>query len=70
MGDLPMPEKTPGRPKKKKLEMNPSASRGAPSGVDQYIASQLKAIYDGVVADPIPDRLLQLIDRLDSDGKN
>jgi hypothetical protein len=38
--------------------------------VDQYIAGQLKAIYDEVVAEPIPDRLLQLIDRLDSDANS
>ena len=41
----------------------------AEEGVDRYIAGQLKAIYDEVAAEPIPDRLLQLLDRLDSDGK-
>jgi len=33
---------------------------------DQYIADQLKAMYDAVVVEPIPDRLLQLLDRLDN----
>jgi hypothetical protein len=36
--------------------------------LDRYIAGQLKAIYDEVAAEPIPDRLLQLLDRLDNDG--
>ncbi len=34
---------------------------------DQYIADQLKAIYDAVIVEPIPDRLMQLLDRLDGD---
>jgi hypothetical protein len=37
--------------------------------VDQYIADQLKAMYDSVVVEPIPDRLLQLLDRLDDDSE-
>ena len=37
--------------------------------VDQYIADQLKAMYDAVVVEPIPDRLLQLLDRLDDDSE-
>jgi hypothetical protein len=37
--------------------------------VGQYIAGQLRAIYDEVAAEPIPDRLLQLLDRLSSNGK-
>ncbi len=68
-----MPEKTPGRPRKKPAKAAASGAaslRGAPSGVDQYIAGQLKAIYDEVVAEPIPDRLLQLLDRLDGDAKS
>ncbi|HEY6518124.1 MAG TPA: NepR family anti-sigma factor [Roseiarcus sp.] len=36
---------------------------------DQYIADQLKAMYDAVVVEPIPDRLLQLLDRLDDDSE-
>jgi hypothetical protein len=38
--------------------------------VDQYIVGQLKAIYDEVAAEPIPDRLRQLLDRLDRGGKS
>ena len=34
---------------------------------DQYIADQLKAMYDAVVVEPVPDRLLQLLDRLGGD---
>jgi len=44
--------------------------RAAQAGVDRYIVGQLKAIYDEVVPEPIPDRNLQLLDRLDDDGKS
>jgi hypothetical protein len=47
-----------------------TAPRAKQAGVDQYIAGQLRAIYNEVAAEPIPDRLLQLLDRLNSDGKN
>jgi hypothetical protein len=33
---------------------------------DRYIGDQLKAVYDAVAAEPIPDRLLELLNRLDS----
>ena len=59
-----MPEKASGRSRKK------PAKAAAPPGVDQFIAGQLKAIYDEVAAEPIPDRLLQLLERLDRGGKN
>ena len=66
--------KTQGRPRKERAnaEAAPIAPspRAAQVGVDRYIAGQLKAIYDEVAAEPIPDRLLQLLDRLDSDGKS
>jgi Anti-sigma factor NepR len=29
----------------------------------------LKAMYDSVVVEPVPDRLLELLDRLDSEAK-
>jgi hypothetical protein len=67
-----MPEKTLGRPRKKaKNAAAPGAGslRAATEKADQYIADQLKAIYDAVVVEPIPDRLLQLLDRLDNDGE-
>jgi hypothetical protein len=65
-GNLPTSEKTDG-PRKRKTKAGPP--RGGPEGVNQYIAGQLRAIYDDVVAQPIPDRLLQLLNRLDSDAK-
>jgi hypothetical protein len=63
-----MSEKASGRSRKKPAKA--VASPGAPTGVDQYIAGQLKAIYDDVNAEPIPDRLLQLLERLDRGGKS
>ena len=62
-----MPDKSSGRPRKRAKK---GASRGASplpaadAKADQYIAEQLKAMYDAVVVEPIPDRLLQLLDRL------
>lgn len=67
-----MPEKPLGKPRKRtaKAEALSSASpRGTPSDLQQYIADRLKALYDEAVAQPIPDRLLRLLDRLDSDPK-
>jgi Anti-sigma factor NepR len=68
-----MPEKRPARPRKrgaKATTHGATSPRGASAGVKQYIAGHLKAMYDEVVAQPIPERLLQLLDRLDSDRKN
>lgn len=65
-----MPKKALGRPRKspKSIAVPSAASlRAATAKADQYIADQLKAIYDAVVVEPIPDRLLQLLDRLDDD---
>jgi Anti-sigma factor NepR len=65
-----MPEKTPGRPRKRAANVAPRrapAPLGASGAMKQYIAGQLKAMYDEVAAQPIPDRLLRLLDRLDSD---
>jgi hypothetical protein len=67
-----MPEKTPGRPRKKSKNAAAASAeslRAATAKADQYIADQLKAIYDAVVVEPIPDRLMQLLDRLDNDGE-
>jgi hypothetical protein len=67
-----MPEKPLGRPRKKaRNAAAPTAAslRAVTEKADQYIADQLKAIYDAVIVEPVPDRLLQLLDRLDSDGE-
>jgi hypothetical protein len=63
-----MREKISGRARKKPAKV--VAAPGAPAGVDGYIAGQLKAIYDEAVAEPVPDRLLQLLDRLDRSGES
>jgi Anti-sigma factor NepR len=67
-----MPKKILGRPRKRSTK--PPASKAASPraalvAADRYLADQLKAIYDAVVAEPVPDRLLQLLNRLDSDGE-
>ena len=65
-----MPDKTSGRPRKKAtkaVSSSAAAVRGAAEKADRYIANQLKAMYDAVVVEPVPDRLLQLLDRLDDE---
>jgi hypothetical protein len=68
-----VPDKSSGRPRKRARK---GASRGAAplpaedAKADQYIADQLKAMYDAVVVEPIPDRLLQLLDRLDDESEH
>jgi hypothetical protein len=65
-----MPDKTSRRPRKRARDaasLGARTLRAEAAKADQYIAAQLKAIYDAVVVEPIPDRLLQLLDRLDND---
>jgi hypothetical protein len=67
-----MPDKISGRPRKKATKAASSRAalvRAETEKADQYIADQLKAMYDAVVVEPVPDRLLQLLDRLDDDGE-
>ena len=67
-----MPGKPAGKPRKRTKKDRPSkraSPHAAPVAADRFIAAQLKAIYDTVVAEPVPDRLLQLLDRLDSDAE-
>ena len=67
-----MPDKSSGRPRKRARR---GASRGASplpaedAKADHYIAEQVKAMYDAVVVEPIPDRLLHLLDRLYDDSE-
>jgi hypothetical protein len=66
---MSMPDKTSGKPRKKatKAASDAAAVRGAAEKADRYIADQLKLMYDAVVVEPVPDRLLQLLDRLDNE---
>ena len=67
-----MPDKSFGRPRKRAKKGVPRSASPLPvedAKADQYIAEQLKAMYDAVVVEPIPDRLLQLLDRLDDDSE-
>jgi hypothetical protein len=62
-----MAEKTVGKTRKSgvkaRMESAPSP-RGASAAMKQYIAGHLKAMYDEVAAEPIPERLIRLLDRL------
>jgi hypothetical protein len=63
-----MPDKISGRRRKKiakPASSSAAAFRAEVEKADKYIAEQLKALYDSVVVEPVPDRLLHLLDRLD-----
>jgi hypothetical protein len=63
-----MPDKIPGRRRKrttKAASASAASFRAEVEKADKYIAEQLKALYDSVVVEPVPDRLLHLLDRLD-----
>ena len=67
-----MPHNTSRKPQKgaKKTALLVRPARGAEAAkADQYIADQLKAMYDAVTLEPIPDHLLRLLDRLDNDAE-
>jgi len=67
-----MPKKIQGRSQKRSTKTPAPKTASPPAALvaaDRYIADRLKAIYDTVVAEPVPDRLLQLLNRLDTDGE-
>jgi hypothetical protein len=67
-----MPDKISGRPRKRATKVASSRAalvRAETEKADQYIADQLKAMYDAVVVEPVPDRIMQLLDRLEDDGE-
>jgi 3'-phosphoadenosine 5'-phosphosulfate (PAPS) 3'-phosphatase len=67
-----VPGKSSGTPRKRAKKGKSRGASPLPAAdakADQYIAEQLKAMYDAVVVEPIPDRLLQLLDRLDDDSE-
>lgn len=64
-----MPDKTAGRGRKRAAKPLAPDAASPTAAMDRYIADQLRAIYDAATAEPIPDRLLELLDRLDRDGE-
>lgn len=40
----------------------------APAGVGEYIGRELRGLYDDVVAQPVPDRFLALLNKLESES--
>jgi hypothetical protein len=67
-----MPDETSRKPRKEGRKTAPrtTPAHGGTAKADQYIADQLKAMYDAVTVEPIPDQLLQLLDRLGKDAEN
>ena len=63
-----MPDNTSRKPRKGARKTAPALGAEA-AKADQYIADQLKAMYDAVAVEPIPDQLLQLLDRLGKDAE-
>jgi Anti-sigma factor NepR len=54
----------------KPSQPKPASRPEAPGGVEAHIGAKLKAMYDEVVAQPIPDRLLELLNRLDDKAED
>ena len=63
-----MPDKRSRKPGKR-TRNTASAPRREAAKADQYIADQLKAMYDAVTVEPIPDQLVQLLSRLGEDAE-
>jgi hypothetical protein len=63
-----MPDKRSRKPGKGTRNKAPAPGREA-AKADQYIADQLKAMYDAVTLEPIPDHLVQLLGRLGEDAE-
>ncbi len=51
-----------------KKRMGADKGRKSSPGAEALIARQLKAMYDEVIAQPVPDRLLELLKRIDDGG--
>ena len=44
-------------------------ARGGDSSVERAIGSRLRAYYDEVAREPVPDRFVELLKQLDDDAK-
>jgi hypothetical protein len=44
--------------------------QGADGTVERAIGSRLRAYYDELAREPVPDRFVDLLKRLDDDGQN
>jgi Anti-sigma factor NepR len=64
-----MPDKTSRKPRKRTRKTAMPARGAEAAKADHYIADQLKAMYEAVTVEPIPDHLLRLLDRLDHDAE-
>ncbi len=60
--DRPMPDMAKGRAKAG------GRTRGADTSMERAIGSRLRAYYDEVAREPVPDRFVDLLKRLDSRG--
>ncbi|MEN9754003.1 MAG: Anti-sigma factor NepR [Pseudomonadota bacterium] len=45
-------------------DVNEAGDRSVVRSLDQHIGQELRALYNEVLAEPIPDRFLNLIDQL------
>ena len=62
-----MPDKASRQPQRRARKVRSLSAEAAKA--DQYIADQLKAMYDAVTFEPVPHRLLDLLNRLDTDAE-
>ena len=59
--------KTERRPRPQTGRMNSRGSKTEADAVGEAIGSRLKALYDEVADEPVPDRFLALLDQLAAD---
>lgn len=50
-------------------EEEASPREGLSPDLQQHIGNRLRALYDGVVNEPIPDRLMMLLNELDASAR-
>jgi len=64
-----MPDKATRKPRTGTRKTALLERRAEVAKADRYIADQLKAMYDAVTVEPVPDHLLKLIERLGDDAE-
>lgn len=50
-------------------DVREAGDRSIVRSIDQHIGQELRALYNEVLAEPIPDRFLNLIDQLGADDQ-
>jgi Anti-sigma factor NepR len=67
-------EKTPGpppmTPNPHRVEKSPGPAKKRPPDMKDHIGRQLRALYNEVASQPVPDRFMELLNRLDEKSRD